>query len=562
MAVASDARTQQAWPQPPERSSSLRTRIYALIGASAVILLSLAWVTHRETVEQGEAALLVEHTHLVIEALRRIPAGLGAAEASLRGYALERDERFLDEIEPALHGVEDAAATVRRLTADNPAQQRQLDALEPKLARRVRLLRDRATIVRSHGSAEMTPEARQLTYDIRADVGEMTHHEMLLLDSRRTAREAHTRRLQLVSPLGIFAGISLVVVAFVLVIREGRRREQAERAAGEQGEQLRNLVKETALMLQLGEMLSACRSIDEANDVVEQFAPRFFADASGGVCMLNESQNLLESHVRWGDLPLFEAATFAPDECWALRRGKPHRAKHDDATRCAHFADTQAAMLCLPLLANGHVVGTLHIADDGTDGEQVERRAMVMGEQVGMALSNLRLRETLRNQSIRDPLTGLFNRRYTDETLARELHRASREASVLSVLVMDVDFFKKFNDSFGHQAGDRVLASLGSLLRKKTRGSDIASRLGGEELAVVLPGAGIEDARRRAEDIRQEVSRMEVVYEGKDIGPITLSIGVAAYPEHGSTAEEIVRVADSALYRAKRDGRNRVVIAE
>ncbi len=543
-------------------SSWLRFRILVLVGAFVLVLVWLGFATHRETVEEGEAAALVEHTHLVIETLQQITSGVAAAESGLRGYAIQHEEQYLDEIEPAVRDLETAIATARSLTKDSPVQQNRLDRVEPKIHRRIQLIRDKAAIMRAHGSGEIVPEARQLTYEIRADVAEMAQHEAYLLENRRAAREAHTRRLQLVSPLGIFAGISLVIVAFVLVIGEGKRRERAEAAVQEHGERLRSLVKETALMLQLGEMLSACRSVDEANDVVEQFAPRFFAEASGGLCMLNESKNLLETHVRWGELPLFESATFAPDECWALRRGKPHRANGDDSTRCAHFGTVHGAMLCVPLLANGNVVGTLHVINEQIDVEQVERRAMVMGEQVGMALSNLRLRETLRNQSIRDALTGLFNRRYTDETLAREIHRASREASVISVLVMDVDFFKKFNDTFGHQAGDRVLATLGSLLRKKTRESDIASRIGGEELAVVLPGASTAEAHRRAEAIREEVSRMEVIHEGKDIGPVTLSIGVAAYPEHGETADEIVRVADTALYRAKREGRNRVIVAD
>ncbi len=560
--MASEARSQHISQRPTLRSPVVRGRVYALLGVSIVVLLSLGFATHRETVEQREAAARVEHTHLVIESLQRIPSGLGAAESSLRGYALQRDEHFLEEIEPALHDVEDAVETARRLTRDSAVQQRRLDVLGPKIERRLGLIRGRARVLHARGDAEIVPEAKLLTYEIRADVAEMAQHEAFLVEQRRLAREAQTRRLQLVSPLGIFASISLVIVAFVLVFGEGKRRELAERAADDQGMRLRRLVGETALMLQLGEMLSACRSIDEANDVIEQFAPRFFPRASGAVCMLNESQNLLESHVRWGDLPLLESSTFAPDECWALRRGKSHRANPDDATRCSHFGATDAAMLCVPLLANGHVVGTLHVSDDGGDGDQVERRAMVVGEQVGMALSNLRLRETLRNRSIRDALTGLFNRRYLDETLAREIHRATREASVLSVLVMDVDFFKKFNDSFGHQAGDRVLAMLGSLLRKKTRESDIASRLGGEELAVVMPGAGIDDAKRRAEIIREEVARMEVIHEGKDIGPVTLSIGVAAFPEHGAAADELLRLADTALYRAKREGRNRVIVAD
>ena len=552
---------------PPSRGREVfwgfRLWVRALIATFVFVLVSLGIFTHRETTEQEEAANLVEHTHLVIEALERIPAGIAVGESGVRGYSIQPDDAFLAEVEPAIGEVEDAMTTVRHLTVDRAVQQARLDSLEPMVRRRLAILRERADILRTDGRGEITAEARHLTQQIRATVADMAHEEEMLLVVRRSVREAHTRRLRIISPLGIFASIAIVIVTVALVYDEARRRQRAEIEADEQRRRLRSLVKESALMLQFGEMLSACRSVSEANVVVEQFAPRFFTDASGAICMLNESQNLLEAHVRWGGVTIVPTNTFPPDECWALRRGKPHRAQPGDGTRCAHLAGGNAATtVCYPLLANGHVVGTLHVTDGSKDAEQTERRGMLLGEQVGMALSNLRLRETLRNQSIRDALTGLFNRRYNDETLAREIHRAGRESSPVSVLVMDVDFFKKFNDSFGHQAGDRVLATLGSLLRKRTRGSDMASRIGGEELAVVLPGASLEDAIARAEDIRQAVSKMPVVHEGKDIGPVTLSIGVAAFPQHGASADEIIRVADTALYRAKREGRNRVVVAD
>ncbi|HVH41083.1 MAG TPA: diguanylate cyclase, partial [Labilithrix sp.] len=454
-------------------------------------------------------------------------------------------------------------ASLRRLTLDNDEQQKRLDLLEPKVKRRVELLREGMATTRVTGRSEILPQARSLTQEIRGGLNEMVQVEMRLLDDRSTVREARLRRLRMSSPLGIFASISLVTVAFLLFYGEVKQRRRAEQAAEHQGSRLRTLVKETSLMLQMGDLLSACRTVEEANEVIERFAPQFFAHESGAVCMLNESQNLLEFHVRWGTLPVVLESAYPPDECWALRRGKPHRArKGDTGVRCAHFGDLDTSTLCVPLLANGQVIGTLQVADESLELEQVERRALVVGEQVGMALSNLRLRETLRNQSIRDALTGLFNRRYTDETLEREIHRASRDASMVSVLVMDVDFFKKFNDTFGHQAGDRVLTALGALLRKNARGGDVPSRMGGEELAVLMPGAGLQDAGKRAEEIRAAVEQMDVMHDGRNIGPVTLSIGVAEYPHHGTTAADLLRSADAALYRAKREGRNRVVLAD
>lgn len=547
---------------PRRARSPLQLPLFGLFGAIAV-LLSLGYVTQRETFEQENAAIAVEHTHLVIEAAQRISSGLSAAESSLRGFALYQDFGLLESFEPGLREADEALESTRALTLDNQAQQKRIDVLEPRVKRRLELLREHLASLRTPGQGAATDEGRRLSREIRRVVSEIVQVELRLLDQRGANREARLRRLRMISPLGIFASMSLVSVAFLLFYGEVKQRTVAERAAEQQGTRLRTLVMETALMLQMGELLSACRTVEEANEVIERFAPQFFVRESGAICMLNESQNLLELHVRWGPLPVVVESAYPPDECWALRRGKPHRArKGESGLRCAHFGELDTSTLCVPLLANGQVIGTLQVADDALDIEQIERRALVVGEQVGMALSNLRLRETLRNQSIRDVLTGLYNRRYTDETLEREIHRASRDASTVCVLVMDVDFFKRFNDSFGHQAGDAVLTSLGTLLRKSARGSDVASRMGGEELAIVMPGAALPDAARRAEEIRAAIEKMDAMHDGRSIGPVTVSIGVAAYPEHGTTSVDLLRVADGALYRAKREGRNRVIVAD
>jgi diguanylate cyclase (GGDEF)-like protein len=161
--------------------------------------------------------------------------------------------------------------------------------------------------------------------------------------------------------------------------------------------------------------------------------------------------------------------------------------------------------------------------------------------------------------SMRDPLTGLFNRRYLEETVSRELPRARREGHSIGVILVDLDHFKRLNDTHGHNAGDHVLARMGELLRNMTRGSDIACRLGGEEFAVVLPGAGIDVARKRAEQLREAVEALALEFEGKPLGPITMSAGVAALQPHQQNWTQVMRNADAALYAAKQAGRNRVL---
>jgi diguanylate cyclase (GGDEF)-like protein len=181
--------------------------------------------------------------------------------------------------------------------------------------------------------------------------------------------------------------------------------------------------------------------------------------------------------------------------------------------------------------------------------------------QIGLALGNLKLSEALRVQSMRDVLTGLFNRRYMEESLERELRRAVREQGPLGVIMLDVDHFKRLNDTSGHDAGDMILRALGHCMQEITRGYDIACRYGGEEFTLILPNAPLSVAVERAEQLREKFKHLDVEHQGHSLAPGTLSLGVAGFPEHGSSMEHILRAADVALYRAKNEGRDRVVIA-
>jgi diguanylate cyclase (GGDEF)-like protein len=194
--------------------------------------------------------------------------------------------------------------------------------------------------------------------------------------------------------------------------------------------------------------------------------------------------------------------------------------------------------------------------------EAKRQLAYTVVEQAGMALSNLKLREALREQSIRDPLTGLYNRRYMEEALKQQLSRLTRQLHPLGIIMIDIDHFKDFNDTYGHAAGDALLRELGQFLQRHIRGEDIACRYGGEEFTLIMPDALLEVAQQRAEQLRQKASQLRVQDAGQSHATITLSVGVAIYPQHGRTIETVLRAADDALYRAKQEGRDRVIVAE
>jgi diguanylate cyclase (GGDEF)-like protein len=216
------------------------------------------------------------------------------------------------------------------------------------------------------------------------------------------------------------------------------------------------------------------------------------------------------------------------------------------------------------MVAHGEIMGLLHIrfADENDRTRNIIiQSALAAAEQLSLILANLRLRETLKNQSIRDSQTGLFNRRYMEDSLIRELSRAERVNKSVAVAIVDIDHFKRLNDTFGHTAADAVLREWSELLKAKFRGSDIVCRYGGDEFVIILPDISVEDARQRLEQLREELARIVVREDGHSIQAVTVSIGLAFYPVHGRSSQALLQAADRALYKAKEMGRDRIEIA-
>ena len=325
--------------------------------------------------------------------------------------------------------------------------------------------------------------------------------------------------------------------------------------------EMRRLNEELAALGNMNELLLACVSADETFDIFGRAAAGLFPSLTGALHIFAASRNQLTPAATWGEW-LVPALPAGPEDCWGLRRGKVYVGNGTTTAPCGHAGAAQGfATLCLPLMAYGEVLGVAHLR--GRDAATVQSTLQLVtmaSDGLALALANLRLRESLKEQAIRDPLTGLFNRRYLTETLERELARARRSGMPAAVIMLDVDHFKQFNDSFGHDAGDAVLSELGSFLRRAVRVDDIACRYGGEEFCLVLPQMDYYGAQQRAEAIRAGAARLEVKSDGRVLGPVTLSLGVALFPEDGGTTESLVRAADGALYEAKKTGRNRVVM--
>lgn len=331
--------------------------------------------------------------------------------------------------------------------------------------------------------------------------------------------------------------------------------------------------QEMALLGEMGNFFQSCRDIDEAATIAQAHLARLFPEFSGRLFLMNASRNILECVLTWGTQPGLKNH-HAPEDCWALRRSKPHIMNRANQTVvCRHMQSLEASwQICLPLVAHGDVMGTLclnsldsveHI--DGGDNSANDARTLLFvttAENLALAFANLQLRDTLRYQALRDHLTGLFNRRYLLDTFERELERASANNAALSIVMFDIDHFKTFNDTFGHVAGDAVLARLGVLVREWCDGEDIPVRFGGEEFTIALPGASTEVAFERAESLRALIESFAFTHLRQPLGQVTISLGIATFPDHGDTRDTLIEAADQALYQSKRSGRNRTSVAE
>jgi diguanylate cyclase (GGDEF)-like protein/PAS domain S-box-containing protein len=375
---------------------------------------------------------------------------------------------------------------------------------------------------------------------------------------------------------------SLVTLAgkkFILIVyKDITERIQIQNEKRQANEKLTVLVKkledrnyQNIIMGEMREMLQACSTMGEAAPIIKGLIEKLFPNSEGALFMMSPSRSDLESAARWGDFPKdMDDNVFAPDACWALRRGRTYIVENvSGEPLCPHLKHPPStAYMCLPLIAKGDVLGLLHLRNRQSTQIQNEQNvisdlkdtAVILSEYLSLSIANIQLNERLARESVRDPLTGLFNRRFMIESLVREIKRAERNQTQVGIIMADIDHFKQFNDKYGHEAGDKVLTQLGGFLKAGVRASDVACRYGGEEFVFFLPESSAENTFKRADQMRKEVKNLAVHYSGELLASITLSMGISTYPDQGSNAEDLLRVADAALYRAKQEGRDRVII--
>jgi len=519
----------------------------------------------------------VSHTNEVIALIGTIEAAMHDGESAQRGYLLTGNVTYLADYARSRDELPHAITRLQQLVRDNPDQSRRVTAWRIEILRRLSQMEATLGNYRLGGLAaaqrSITHEVRQASVNIRDQAEALVAAERDLLAQRARSSRDSANLLRGLALLGIPLGLAVVGLVYWLLVGEIRRRARAEAASRDARRQLmvtiEKLEEHGADLNDLSRysgMLQSCVRGEEAIRLATQHFSRLLPHAGGTLYRIRASQDYAEEVAHWGEHALHSGAMFPLEACWALRRGQPHvHRAHAEMLGCTHLVapalHATPTTACIPLIAQGTQLGLLYLSSH--DDAFLARQDLVetAAEQLSMALSNLDLQERLRIQSIREPLTGLFNRRYLEESLARELARCERRGLPLSVMMMDLDHFKAFNDLHGHVGGDTLLSGFGQLLLKLARAEDIACRYGGEEFTLILPETDLETARERAESIRAAVGAMRIRHMGQELPAVTVSIGIAAFPRHGREGEQLIHLADQALYHAKRKGRDRVEAA-
>ncbi|HEU4414108.1 MAG TPA: diguanylate cyclase [Candidatus Angelobacter sp.] len=535
-------------------------------------LVAMAWDSFSRTRELLSSQAYVEHTHQVLYELDAIQDGLGDAREAWLHYILTPEKQDLDAFDDSYKLIWKRVARVEDLTKDDAATQDKIKQLQVSIAEELQQLRDNLrtnkTLLIYHSPATDFKQDR-----VRNAVQKFRDEQEALLRERNLATQARAHEVERSVSVRVGVFSMLMAVLFLLVIRESKKLRIAEQAALLSQNKLEGSLQQLQLETESGKLLNElqanlqiCVNAPEAYEVLGGYAQRFVPHSAGAVFAIDSSRNLMGVMASWGDSLSPTQHILSPEDCCAMRGGRLHlRVEASQGLSCRHFAGSiPDAYICLPLAALGETLGILHISALDSAAFTAPRLAMIQqsGEYAALRLANLRLREKLHDQSIRDPLTGLYNRRFLEATLEQELHRSSRHHTGLGVIMADIDKFKSFNDSFGHTAGDIVLKEVGALLRRSVRTEDIVCRYGGEEFLMVLPDTSLESVRERAEAMRESIAKLELQHAGHALGKITASFGISFSQDGVLTPDILLRYADEALYESKRRGCNCVSLSD
>jgi|GEM_PF-5382438 len=522
------------------------------------VLAVAALVIGLKTLQSNEEAVDRRKISLGLET---VFLSLVAAQNSVRGYIVTNNPNFLAPYHAELE-------KIRILQRDFDEywilSKEELDTLKTQIAEHQKVLDSQIALTNSAGAKAAImlvngagDRVRQIQISVRDLLVKVTK-ESDFIQSRWKSKSVALLPFIIIS---LLVSACLSLAQFILFRREISLQQTAEAALQAQRQSIE-------ISSRFSETLQAAKSRDECYEIIQSYGDTIFQGNGGVLYVYNNSRDQLELATRWGgkeDDPVVEH--FGPDECWALRRGRLYTGSEvEGQTDCGHHLnDHPRNYICLPITACGQTSGLLYLFTENSEHgvlDTLTEQAIMFTDHLSLALMNLQLSESLRNQAIRDSLTGLFNRRILDEILIREFALADRNKYHISFMMLDIDHFKKFNDTHGHGFGDQVIKKVADLLSSKARQTDTVCRYGGEEFLVIFANCDLEHAAIKAEKIRLAVKALKLGDTGHDAVSISISIGIACYPDSADNKEAVIKLADEALYRAKRNGRDQVCVYE
>lgn len=534
-------------------------------------LVALAWDGFSRTRELLNSQAYVEHTHQVLHEMEAIEDGLQDAREAWLHYILTPEKQDLDTFEGAVAKVWMQVDRVSYLTQDDPVHQAKIKELRNWISDELLQLRDNLrtskTLLIYHSQDTDFRRDR-----VRDAIQKFKEEEESLLRERNLASQSRAKEVERSVSVRIGGFVLVMAVLFMLVMRESKKLRVAERSALHaqarlEGslERLQSETESSKLLNELQSDLQICVNASEAFDVLSGYSQRLLPASAGAVFAIDNTHNLMGTMASWGESDSPSQNLLAPEDCCAMRGSRLHvRLNDPKSLSCHHFSGSiPSAYICLPLSALGETLGILHISSENPDTFMATRLSLIqqLGEYTALRLANLKLREKLHDQSIRDPLTTLYNRRFLQATMEQEVRRSARRHSGLGVIMADIDKFKQFNDTFGHEAGDMVLKEVAFLLRRSVRTEDIVCRFGGEEFVIVMPDSSPDSVQERAELVRETVANLKMEHNNVAMGKITVSLGISFSQGGDLSPDMLLRYADEALYHAKKMGADRVSLS-
>jgi diguanylate cyclase (GGDEF)-like protein len=539
----------------------LMAAVLMLIGLGSVV----AWIIYADARNVVQPSDTVTHTQEVLLNLAGVGQQLDRIELDSRLYRITEDEDHLRAAQAATNSLHTLLLRLESLVSDNSVEEQraqQLTSAEEALTAAVNRL-----------SVNAVPERNEVM-ECRRVMGLMLDEERSLLTRRQSDQQRRDIFVLIRRIVVIVSGTVLILVLFGFLIRDVVRRGRFEDQISETNERLRLTVQrleeqawESRLLIAARDEVSLCLDVEQAEAVTVRYLEQLLPGTGGNVSIVNNARQTLESAATWGGVDSVIFDGFAPESCCAVRSGRLRwRRPERSEVHCTHYAgNAPERYVCLPLTAHGETLGVITVEcptmDVATLAELRESTLASLGEMAAMAIAGLNLRQKLESQSIRDGLTGLFNRSFMEVALEREMSRAGRQEKQVAVLMADIDHFKSVNDNYGHEAGDMVLRGVAETMRLAVRSEDTVCRFGGEEFIIIMPEISTAAAMDRAEVLRRMVNDLALRFRGQALPQVTMSVGVAMYPDNSDNAYELLRSADHAMYAAKHKGRNRVVAA-